>query len=251
MPLADRLLAVRRDGAAPLGPLEPGEKPGDLAAAYAVADTLADRLAESLAPVAGWKIGATSERGQRMLGIPEPFFGRVFRDTIRPAPATWATGGRPVTLDAEILFEMAATPPPGASPDMLRACVRAIRLGVEVNQPGYADPFAAGGLAIIADNGANAGLIVGPAIPQETDLPSVAATIRVDGVTAMEGTGAAVLGDPWTALAWLADALPRHGLALRPSDFVASGNLCFATGGAGQTVDALFGALGGVTLHLA
>lgn len=245
--LADRLLAVRRDGAAPLGPLEPGEKPGDLAAAYAVAGSLAG----SLGPVAGWKIGATSERGQRMLGIPEPFFGRVFGDAIRPAPATWVTGGRPVTLDAEILFEMAATPPPGATPDTLRACVRAIRLGVEVNQPSYADPFAAGGLAIIADSGANAGLIIGPAIPPDTNLTTVAATIRVDGVTAMEGTGAAVLGDPWTALAWLADSLPHHGLALRPGDLIASGNLCFATAGAGQTVDAVFGALGGVTVHLA
>ncbi len=247
MTLADRLLAVRRGGAAPLGPLAPGEKPGDLAAAYAVAAN----LAESLGPVAGWKIGATSERGQRMLGIPEPFFGRVLAGTVRQAPATWTTGGRPITLDAEILFEMAETPPPGATPDTLRACVRAVRLGVEVNQPSYADPFAEGGFAIVADNGANAGLVVGPAIPPDTDLPSVTAAIQLDGVTAMEGTGAAVLGDPWTALAWLAGALPRHGLALKPGDLVASGNLCFANARAGQRVDALFGALGGVTLRIA
>ena len=145
---------------------------------------------------------------------------------------------------------IAATPAPGLDLPALKACVAALHLGVEMNQPAWADPFALGGPAIIADNGANAGLVLGPALPPGTDLTGIAARLLVGGEERMAGTGALVLGDPWNALAWLVGALERQGLALRPGDLVASGNIAFAQGEPGQEVVADFGPAGRIVLHV-
>ena len=46
-----------------------------------------------------------------------------------------------------------------------------------------------------------------------------------DGVVVSEGAGAATLGDPLNALAWLADASVAHGDPLRAGEIILSGAL--------------------------
>jgi 2-keto-4-pentenoate hydratase len=239
-PLIARLRDARASGRL-IGALDDAERPGDLAQAYAIAQAVQAGLSSSV----GVKIGATSARGQQMLGIAEPFWGAIPQAGVQHAPGRWPSGFASLTVDAELVLQL-GTIDPAADP---ATWVRAVHLGLELNAPRYANPFALGGLAIIADGGAHSGLVIGPAIavPPE-DWPAISVQLLVGGAVAAEGTGAAVLGHPLEALRWLVGAAPQWGLALRPGDWVASGNLCFAVASAGQSVVADFGALGQVTL---
>ncbi len=44
-----------------------------------------------------------------------------------------------------------------------------------------------------------------------------------NGTIARTGTGANVLGNPWTALTWLANELSRYGIGLLASEIVTTG----------------------------
>lgn len=227
--LATRLIGVR--GGGPLiETVSADDRPRDLAAAL----TVSTQVAGALGARAGWKIGATAPGAPAALGLSEPLFAPIPQTGLREAPARWTAGPDGLTLDAEVVFELAATPA-DAAPASLRAAVGAVRLAIEINRPSYARPFEAGGLAIIADMGAHAGLVLGATLDRGTDLAALAVTLG-DDASAATGTGAAVLGDPWAALAWLAATLPRFGQTLQAGDVVASGALCSIRTGAGAAV---------------
>jgi 2-keto-4-pentenoate hydratase len=79
------------------------------------------------------------------------------------------------------------------------------------------------------------------------DLPAAAVAMSVDGEVLQEGVGAAVLGDPAEAVAWLANALAGYDVTLRAGHVVLSGSITAAVPfAAGQRVVADFGALGRV-----
>jgi 2-keto-4-pentenoate hydratase len=80
----------------------------------------------------------------------------------------------------------------------------------------------------IADNASSAHAVVGEFRPVGSlDLPAVAMRMDVDG-TSVEGRGAAVLGHPATAVAWLARALHAQGEALEAGEIVLAGALARA-----------------------
>ena len=84
----------------------------------------------------------------------------------------------------------------------------------------------------IADGGMNIGLVLGKSFPAEEmrnrDLAGTHVALLRNGEVGVEGSGAAVLGDPVNSLCFLANALGRTGgslAAVRPSPappFVAS-----------------------------
>ena len=83
--------------------------------------------------------------------------------------------------------------------------------------------------------------------PAEVDLAAAAVELEVDGRTVQQGTGAAVLGHPARAVAWLANALARFGVALEAGHVVMPGSLTAAIPlEPGTVVTADFGPLGGV-----
>jgi 2-keto-4-pentenoate hydratase len=246
--LAALLLQARREGTV-VAALPADLRPASLEDAYAVSRLVAARLGE----IGGWKIGATSDRAMRMLGLGEPFHAPIPRSAITET-SVWGTSAwgsqRAVTVDAEIVFELRSTPAaPGL--DSLRAAVGQVRLGLEVNAPRYAAPFTEGGLAIVADTGANAGLVLGPALPVGAwdRLPEVEVRLLCGGSLLAQGRGEAVLDDPWRSLAWLVAALPP-GAALGPGTVIASGNIAFAEVQPGQMIEADFGPYGSMQLRV-
>jgi 2-keto-4-pentenoate hydratase len=169
--LATRLIGVR--GGGPLiETVSADDRPRDLAAALAVST----QVAGAQGARAGWKIGATAPGAPAALGLAEPLFAPIPKAGLREAPARWAAGPDGLTLDAEVVFELAATPADASLP-ALKAAVGSIRLGIEINRPSYVRPFEAGGLAIIADMGAHAGLVRGAALDHGADLAALEATL--------------------------------------------------------------------------
>ena len=89
-------------------------------------------------------------------------------------------------------------------------------------------------------------------VPIDFDLRLVGMTFSVNGSIVATGAGAAALGNPITALAWLANTLAPHGVTLEPGMFVMTGSLHAAVDvNAGDVVRADFDRLGPVSLRMA
>ena len=80
----------------------------------------------------------------------------------------------------------------------------------------------------IADNAANAAVILGGKLTHlspDIDLRLTGMVFEKNGEIIDTAAGAAVLGNPAEAVAWLANKLSEHGNTLRRGEFVISGSL--------------------------
>jgi len=82
-------------------------------------------------------------------------------------------------------------------------------------------------LELIADNGWNEGAVLGVPVSKWTDLDlgAVRGTASINGKVVGEGVGAAALGHPLDALAWIANHLAAHGRGLVFRDVVITGSI--------------------------
>jgi len=99
----------------------------------------------------------------------------------------------------------------------------------------------------VADNGAAAGIAVGgrPVGPLDVDLRWVGGIMYKNSEIEETGVAAGVLGHPALGVAWLANKLGSHGVALEPGHLVLAGSftrVVFAH--KGDTLHADFGPLG-------
>jgi 2-keto-4-pentenoate hydratase len=208
-------------------------------------------------PVAGYKVGCTSAESQRILGSPGPFTGRVFRPFRLDSPATIsASAFHRVGIEAEFAFTLAADlPPRGQSYEReeVAGAVAALHAAIEIVDSRWTDWIGVGVPHIVADNGANGALVLGPAAREwrAFDLPEQTATLLFDGKVQASGKGAAALGNPLDALVWLANDLSARGYGLKSGDAVTTGTctgLTFAS--AGMTIVADLGPVGKAELKV-
>jgi 2-keto-4-pentenoate hydratase len=207
-------------------------------------------------PVAGYKIGCTSAETQKLLGAPGPFPGRVFAPVRLDSPASVsAKAFHKLGVEPEFAFTLARDLPPRASAytrDTVAEAVAAVHAAIEIVDARWADWMKVGVTSILADNGANGALVLGPALKdwRRIDLVKAKGVLTFDGRKIAEGTGAVVLGNPLDALTWLANDLSRRGFGLKAGDAVTTGtiaNLYFAE--PGMRVVADFGAIGKAELR--
>jgi 2-keto-4-pentenoate hydratase len=244
------LLAARREGRL-VDALPPDAAPRDLGEAIAVQDELARR---SHASTAGWKVGATAREVQEKIGLAHPFFGRIFAGTVQESGAVLPAGNGHNILEAEFAVRLASTlPRDDHTAATIAASVASVHISIEINRPSFRSPFAMRGLDVIADNGSNAGLVLGLEVPdwRDRDLAKLAVVFRIDGTERARGSGAAVMGHPFASLAWLANERARLGAPLGAGDIVATGSLMgFVAAKVGDTAEAEFPSIGKVSLRL-
>jgi 2-keto-4-pentenoate hydratase len=104
----------------------------------------------------------------------------------------------------------------------------------------------------IADNGSSARAVVGPTTPFDRglDLAAVQVTLRRTGEEVGAGAGAAVLGHPAEAVAWLANALAAFGESLKAGEVVLPGAMCASVyAHAGDVFEASYTGLGSVSVR--
>jgi 2-keto-4-pentenoate hydratase len=221
--LLHKLVIARRDGQPTA--LRVSERPHDLDQAYATACALVDAL--GLRPN-GTKIGANTPTGQSLLGLREPLWGRTF------AESSWfgeaevvATEG--LGAEAEWIFTLASDLSAAAAQTngSLAAAIANVALGIEITRPSYVEPMREGGLAIIADNGVHAGLVLGRARPtvELARLADLPVWLAVDGQSPSSGSARQSGVDPLAALVWLARERESRGMPLRRGEVVATGAL--------------------------
>ena len=106
----------------------------------------------------------------------------------------------------------------------------------------------------VADNAANAGIVLGPErhAPEAVDLRWTGAILRRNGDVVATGLGAAVLDDPVEALVWLARRMGRYGQRIEAGQVVLSGSFIAPIEcPPGTRIAADFGPFGGVSLDFA
>lgn len=184
--------------------------------------------------VLGWKIAATSANGQAHINVSGPLAGRLLSGQVFESGATVpSAGNRMRVAEPEFAFAMAQDLPPQATPytqEQVMAAVASLHPALEVPDSRL-EPFTAAGQAqLLADNACARHFVLGKAAPdvwRDLDLSTYPVHARVDHGSALkytrEGTGGNVLGDPRTALTWLANQLSALGITLQKGQVVTTG----------------------------
>ena len=208
----------------------------------------------------GWKIGLTSRAMQDALKIDTPDSGVLFDDMLFHDGAE-VPKGRFIQprIEAEIAFIMGQDLPGSPSRDDVIAATEHVAPSLEILDTRILrkDPDT-GTLRVvtdtIADNAANAGIVLGPQRhdPASVDLRWAGAIVSRDGVVEETGLGAAVLDDPATAVVWLAKRLATQGQRIRAGEIVLSGSFIRPIEAPpGSRIEADFGPFGHVGVAFA
>ncbi|MFC4948550.1 2-keto-4-pentenoate hydratase [Pseudonocardia sp. GCM10023141] len=231
-----------------LAALPSAVRPRDVAAGVAVQEAL-----RALAgPAYGWKLAATSTAGQAHIGVEGPLIGPLFSRFRHESGDVLASEGMHMRVaEAEFAFVMGTDVAAGASGDELLDAVGALHIALELPDSRFAAFETAGGAQLVADCACAGRFVLGPEVPdwRDLDLSTWPTALWINGVQASSGSGAAVLGDPCTALTWAAADLPRYGRSLRAGEVVTTGTTTPPPPiGPGDAVRADFGALGEITV---
>ena len=216
------------------------QRPRTMTEGFAAQQRLAERAGTSY----GWKLAATAAAGQAHIGVDAPLPGLLFeRFRHRPGDVLPAGDLHMAVAEAEFAFRLGADVPAGAGTEELRAAVVAVHCAIEFPESRFDDFATAGGPQLLADAACAGRFVLGPEIEggPDLDLSTTCTALRVGDAEPATGSGAAVLGDPWAALAWLADTLPLYGVALEAGSIVTTGTTTVpvpvAAGDTGLTAD--------------
>lgn len=197
----------------------------DEAGAYAIAR--ATRALAGETPV-GYKLGYTSAAMRAQMGVEQPNYGVL-------------TQGDGIAHDGEVAIGELIHPlvepeialvlgrdvgTPVADADAMRSCVASVHPALEIVDTRY-EAYRFLACDNIADNSSAARYVIGPGVAPDAlpDLASVDVSLAADGEVLDRGVGAAALGDPLLALAWLANRLIAEGTPLRERALVLTGGL--------------------------
>ena len=179
--------------------------------------------------VIGKKIGVTSKPVQRMLDVYRPDFGYITDAMIVPAGEAVAISRLLIQprAEAEIAFVMRSDlMGPGITTAQVLTAVDFALPCFEIVDSRIRD-WKIRIEDTVADN-ASCGLVVlgtQAVDPRSIDLAAVGCVVEKNGEVISTGAGAAALGSPINALAWLANTLGAFGTPLRAGEIVLSGSL--------------------------
>lgn len=201
--------------------------------------------------VVGAKIGLTSKAMQHIYNVYEPDYGYILDDMVitENEPIKMSECQAP-KVEAEIAFILKRPlEGPGVTvADVLRATAGVMPC-LEIIDSRY-EPGAIKIQDTVADIASIGKVVLGGALTPvaDIDLRYTGLVFEKSGEVISTAAGAAVLGHPAAAVAWLANKLSSYGVTLRKGDIVISGSLIAACGvEAGDSVRATFDRLGSVS----
>lgn len=224
--IAARLRTAYAGGAIP--PLRDALEPTDIDGAYAV-QTINTRFWEAAGRrIVGRKIGLTAEAVQKQLGVDRPDFGVLF-DDMQIADGGVLSPSKVIQpkAEAEVALVLGRDlNDVGAIPESVATAVDYVVAAIEIVDSRIADwkiTFA----DTVADNGSSAFFVLGRDKKKLAglDLYTCGMALEVNGKVASIGAGAACLGHPLNAAAWLARTLAERGEPLRAGDILLTGAL--------------------------
>jgi 2-keto-4-pentenoate hydratase len=239
----------RRVPIAPLSETYPGLTPEQ---AYAIQGVLMEMKGRAGTRLAGHKIGLTSLAMQQQLGVDQPDYGALLDSMVVPPGATLAHADFIAPrIEPEIAFWLAQdVRGPGVTTEDVLSATRAVCAALELVDSRIAN-WRIKLVDTIADNASSARVIVSERAidPRALDLVAEHVTLLRNDEIVGSGYGAAVLGHPAAAVAWLANKLSEFGVGLQAGQLVLPGAMCAAaTVVAGAIYRASFEHLGDVSI---
>ncbi|MCX8563059.1 2-keto-4-pentenoate hydratase [Mycolicibacterium mucogenicum] len=212
------------------------------------------RVAEG-ARVVGHKVGLSSEAMQKMMNVDEPDYGHLLDDmqVFEDKPVLTSNYLSP-RVEVEVGFVLADDlPGAGCTEDDVLAATAAFAPAIELIDTRITN-WQIKLCDTIADNASSAGWVLGKerVSPKDIDIRAIPAVLRCNGEVVGEGRSDAVLGNPVTAVAWLARKVDQFGVRLKAGDVVLPG-ACMRAFDAkpGDDFVAEFAGLGSVRLSFA
>jgi len=233
---ADLLYEAERDRH-PMQPLTELDDALTVDDAYAIQMENVSRVTAMGHVVSGKKIGLTSPGIQQQLGVNEPDYGHLFA-AMNCTDCTVNTDQLILPkIEAELAFVLASDLTGGnvTAQDVISATEYVVG-AFEIVDSRVAD-WRIKLADTVADNASSGRYILGEKRlrPDKIDLPAVTMRLYKNGGLVGEGTGAAVLGDPCAAVAWLANRLWDYGVRLNKGEVILSG--AFSSAPAAQKGD--------------
>jgi len=211
-----------------IAPLRDVLQPTDVAGAYAVQSINTAYWCAHGRRVVGRKVGLTAEAVQKQLGVDRPDFGVLFEDmTIADGGTLPSSKTIQPKAEAEVALIMARDfEGSNATPEEFAAAVECAVAAIEIVDSRIADwkiTFA----DTVADNGSSAFFVLGKVRKPlaSLDLYTCGMALEINGKVMSLGAGAACLGHPLNAAAWLARTLSERGEGLKRGDIVLTGAL--------------------------
>ena len=215
----------------PFSPVHGDLRPPDLAAAYRVQDLLNARyIAGGRGPVAGYKIGLTSEKIRQMYNVREPISGIIYSSTVHRSPAQLKLGDfMHLGIEFELAVEIARDVPSDALPlniDTVREFIAACIPSFELIEDRNADHDDLDALSIVVDNGWCGGIVLGETFGdwKALDFASNSVVMYLNGEFVEDAVTGDAMGHPFNSITWLADLLARQGKELKAGDIVLTGS---------------------------
>ncbi len=249
--VAEALHRAMRD-VAPIEPVTANHQGLTIDDAYRIQQGLVRRiLDEGGGSAIGYKLGLTSKPMQEMLGVDQPDYAPVLSSMVHPS-------GHEVDLDryihprVEAEIALVLREPlrgPGVTPMQAWRALDGAVAAIEMVDSRIAD-WRIGLVDTIADLASSGATILGSrVVPLAGWEPRTCGMVVArNGSLVDTGAGAAALGDPVAAVAWLANTLAPYDVTLEPGWFVMTGALHRAFDvAAGDVVRADFDRLGSVT----
>jgi 2-keto-4-pentenoate hydratase len=221
--------------------------------AYAIQLRGVQTAVKSGQQVVGYKIGLTSRAMQEQFGVPEPDFGHLL-DQMQPL----VSGVVPLSelcaprAEPEIAFvlERGIAAPGATAVEVLQATDHLLP-AIEVVDSRIAD-WRITIADTVADNASSGCFVLGgpPMRVGDVDLTDTAVDLAVNGSVVHAGSTGAVLGNPATAVAWLANTLAALGVQTEAGDVILSGSCTAAVPvQAGDVVAARFGSVAALSVR--
>lgn len=251
---AEQLYEARRSGK-PIPAFTDASPDLGMEDGYAIQEHLVRMLVADGEVICGYKLGLTSAAMQTLLGVDQPDFGPVFASTVfsdgAELPVDRFIAPR---MEAEIGVVLAAdlTGPDCTPADALRA-TRGLVASLEIVDSRIRDwkIKLADTVADLASNGAIA--LSSDVIPIDGFDPRlVGMMFTKNGELVATGAGAAAMGDPLAAVAWLANTLAPMGIVLPAGSVIMTGALhAMVPVQPGDVFRADFDRLGPITIRMA
>lgn len=236
-----------------IAPLTDAHPDMTVAEAYTIQRGLVERILDSEGGgIVGYKLGLTSKPMQEMLGVHEPDYGPVLSSMVFDDGVTLDLDDyiQP-KVEAEILLVLGE---PLRGPDVTTSQAAGAIAGavaaIEMVDSRIAD-WQIKLADTISDLASSAATVKGGrVVPIDFDPRLTGMTITKNGETMATGAGAAALGNPVYAVAWLANTLAAFDITLEAGQFIMTGSLHAAFDvSAGDVVTAEFDRLGSVTMR--
>jgi 2-keto-4-pentenoate hydratase len=251
---AAELAAAERDRA-PVAPLTERLPGMDVLDAYEIQRRNVARRVAAGARIRGHKVGLTSLAMQRLVGVDEPDYGHLLDDM-------FVFEGTAIEIDRlcaprvepEVAFVLdRPLAGPGCSVADVLLATRFLLPSLEVADSRIAE-WRIKLPDTVADNASSARVVLGGSAlrPEDVDMRTLGVVLRRNGEIVETGAAGAVLGNPATSVAWLANKLHEFGGSLEAGHVILPGSCTPAVEvRPGDVVRADFDRLGDVSVRFA